>query len=414
MSEAGKAEGEPEKRPYPPPAELPTQSGPNGIKFDFNLGARVALPAGGTLRARLWDRQTGNILFESSAGAAFISSSKRYFVHFGIEIFDENGLVFSHDYDCADREVLIQFPVGTLGDIMGWFPYAVKFQEAHGCRLTCTMSPLLIDIFKDAYPDIAFVTHEQVQAEKYYATYCIGLFFDDEDRVWQPCDFRLVGLHRTAGYILGVDPEEMRPLLAGADLGPPIAEPYVCIATQSTTQSKYWNNPTGWREVVAYLKTRGYRVICIDQKPVHGGGIVWNHIPHGAEDFTGDRPLAERIQFLRHCSAFIGLSSGLSWLAWAAGAPVLMISGFTHPTNEFATPFRVINYHACNSCWNDVRHRFDHKDFLYCPRHAGTPRQFECTRLITAGQVIAMIETMPGFSQMAAAEKTAELAGMQA
>ena len=25
------------------------------------------------------------------------------------------------------REVLIQFPVGTLGDILGWFPYAAKF-----------------------------------------------------------------------------------------------------------------------------------------------------------------------------------------------------------------------------------------------------------------------------------------------
>ena len=49
--------------------------------------------------------------------------------------------------------------------------------------------------------------------------------------------------------------------------------------------------------------------------------------------------------------------SGLSWLAWAVGTPVVMISGFTHPTNEFATPYRVINYHACNSCWNDVRHR---------------------------------------------------------
>jgi autotransporter strand-loop-strand O-heptosyltransferase len=44
----------------------------------------------------------------------------------------------------------------------------------------------------------------------------------------------------------------------------------------------------------------------------------------------------------------VGLSSGLSWLAWAAGTPVVMIAGFTHPTNEFATPYRVINYHACN------------------------------------------------------------------
>ena len=70
-----------------------------------------------------------------------------------------------------------------------------------------------------------------------------------------------------------------------------------------------------------------------------------------------------------------------------------MISGFTHPTNEFATPYRVINWHACNSCWNDVRHRFDHKDFLWCPRHAGTPRQFECTRLITAGAGDRDVET---------------------
>jgi autotransporter strand-loop-strand O-heptosyltransferase len=50
---------------------------------------------------------------------------------------------------------------------------------------------------------------------------------------------------------------------------------------------------------------------------------------------------------------------------------VVMISGFTHPTNEFETPYRVINYHACNSCWNDVRVRFDHKYFLWCPPSQG-------------------------------------------
>jgi autotransporter strand-loop-strand O-heptosyltransferase len=396
MTSSGQQAG---RGPYPPPATRPTQSGAQGIKFDFNFGARVALPEGPAYRTRLWDRATGNILFESSAGAGFVNSSKRYFVRFGIEVFDDDTLIFAHDFDAAGRDVLVQFPVGTLGDIVGWFPYAVKFQEAHGCRLTCAMSGLLIPLFRNAYPDIVFVTHEAVRPEDFYATYCVGLFFDDEDRIWQPCDFRLVGLHRTAGYILGVDPAELRPVIGLPDAGPPIDEPYIVIATQSTTQAKYWNNPFGWREVVVFAKARGYRVVCIDQKPVHGGGMVWNHIPHGAQDETGDRPLAERVRWLRHAAAFIGLSSGLSWLAWAAGAPVLMISGFTHPVNEFSTPFRVINYHACNGCWNDVRHRFDHKDFLYCPRHAGTPRQFECTRLITAAQVIATLGTMPGFQK---------------
>src|SRR4029077_4346442 len=31
---------------YPAPAELPTQEAPRGIRFDFNLGARVIVPAG--------------------------------------------------------------------------------------------------------------------------------------------------------------------------------------------------------------------------------------------------------------------------------------------------------------------------------------------------------------------------------
>jgi autotransporter strand-loop-strand O-heptosyltransferase len=153
-----------------------------------------------------------------------------------------------------------------------------------------------------------------------------------------------------------------------------------------------WNNPTGWHEVVTHLKKRGYRVICIDQKPVHGSGLLYSHIPNGAEDETGDRPLMERARWLKHADAFVGLSSGLAWLSYAAGAPTVLISGFTHPTNEFSTPFRVINWHTCNSCWNDPALRFKHDDFMWCPRHQNTPRHFECTRLITGSHVLAQLD----------------------
>ena len=390
--------GEPPKRPYPAPAELPTQEGPEGIRFDFNDGCRIVLPEGkAPWRVRLSDLDTGNILYETELKAGRVNSTKRYFVRGRIEVSASGKQIVAHDYSAKDRDVLVQFPVGTIGDTLGWFPYAVKFQRQHECRLTCAMAERLIPLFRDAYPEIAFVTHEGVKPERFYATYSIGLFFDDKDCVHQPCDFRHVGLHRTAGYILGVDPTEEPPQMALEDESRPIPERYVCIAAQSTTQSKYWNNPHGWREIVTFLKEAGYRVICIDQKPVHGHGLVWNHLPYGAEDETGDRPLSERARWLRHAEFFIGLSSGLSWLAWAAGTPVVMISGFTHPTNEFATPYRVINYHACNGCWNDPHHRFDHKDFLWCPRHANTPRQFECTRLITAEQVKQAIRRILGF-----------------
>jgi autotransporter strand-loop-strand O-heptosyltransferase len=390
--------GAPAKPAYPSPAPVPTQHGPKGVRFDFNEGCRVVLPESEhPWRVRIADLDTGNTLYETEIKVGRVSSTKRYYVRFRIEIGQEGESPFAHEYSADGQRVLIQFPVGTLGDTLGWFPYAVKFQDQHKCRLTCAMAERLIPLFRDTHPELEFVTHEEVDPERYYATYSIGLFFDDKDGVFQPCDFRHVGLHRTAGFILGVDPAEVPPRIA---LGPEprlLAEPYVCIAVQSTTQSKCWNNPSGWHEIVGFLKEAGYRVVCIDQKPVHGTGIVWNHIPHGVEDETGDRPLLERARWLRHADFFIGLSSGLAWLAWAVGTPVVMISGFTHPTNEFATPYRVINYHACNSCWNDPRHRFDHRDFLWCPRHANTPRQFECTRLITAEQVKQIVRKIPGF-----------------
>ena len=386
------------KRAYPPPAELLTQAGPKGFRFDFNDGCRVVLEeTGHPWRVRLSDLDTGNTLFETELQTGRVNSSKRYYVRFRVEAWQNGESVFVHDYAAADRDVLIQFPVGTLGDTIGWLPYAVKFQERHNCRLTCGMAEKLIPLFRDAYPQITFLTHEEIRPKNYYATYCMGLFFDDKDGLHQPCDFRHVGLHRTAGYILGVDPTEAPPRIALADGGRPIAEPYVVIATQSTTQAKYWNNPSGWHDIVAFLKAAGYRVICIDQKRVHGTGLVWNHIPHGVEDETGDRPLVERARWIKHADCFIGLASGLSWLAWCTGTPVVMISGFSHPTTEFYTAYRVINYHACNSCWSDPKHRFDHADFLWCPRHKDTPRQFECTRLITADHVKSILRQIPGF-----------------
>jgi autotransporter strand-loop-strand O-heptosyltransferase len=387
------------KSSFPPPASMPTLSGPQGIRYDFNHGARVSLPPreAGQWRIRLRDIDTGNILFQSDNQGAVVRSSKRWFVRFQIDVWElaadgAETAVFSHTFDLAGKNVLIQFPVGTLGDVLAWFTYAARFAEVHPeCKVICALSGLIIPVLRDAYPNLRLVTHEELEAEKLqdtaYATYSLGLFFDDTACEWQPTDFRHVGLHKTAAYILGVSPHEEAPRLAIEDDSRPIAEPYAVIAVQSSSGCKYWNNPTGWRDVVAYLKTQGLQVVCIDQKPVHGHGLMWTHIPHGVQDETGDRPLAERARWLKHAAVFVGLSSGLAWLAWAARTKVVLISGFTHPTNEFETPYRVINWHACNSCWNDPALRFDHKDFLWCPRHANTPRQFECTRLITGAAV---------------------------
>jgi autotransporter strand-loop-strand O-heptosyltransferase len=299
------------ERTYSGPADAPTQHGPNGFRFDFNDGCRVLLPESEhPWRVRLSDLDTGNVLYETEIRAGRVNSTKRYFVRFRLEAWQKGERLLLHEYSARNRDVLIRFPVNTLGDILAWFPYAVKFEERHGCRLTCAMREMLIPLFRDAYPCITFITEDQIVPERYYATYEVAVFFQngamfhENNRV--PCDFRQVGLHRAAGYILGVDPAEVSPRIALADAGRPIDEPYVCIAVQSTGQRKYWNNPTGWSEIIQFLKEAGYRVICIDQKPIQGDGLIWNHIPHGAEDETGGRPLQERARWLKHAEFFVG------------------------------------------------------------------------------------------------------------
>lgn len=379
--------------PFVLPPDRPSIKGPAGILYDFNDGARILLPAG-RWRVALLDDDSGNVLFSCESGAGWVTSAKKYFVRFRIQVWrgDEVAPLLDETLSLKDRDVLISFPTGTLGDLLGWFHYAERFRVLHQCRLECTMAPNIISLLAGQYPEIRFSAPDALVQRAPYATYRIGLFFGGND-THQPIDFRQAGFHRIAGHILGVDPREEAPRL-NLSAARTIAEPYVCIAVQSTSQAKFWNNGHGWAEVVAHLKSLGYRVLCIDREARTGRGFVWNHIPYGAEDFTGNLPLQQRVDLLRHASFFIGLASGLSWLAWAAQIPVVLISGFSLPGAEFYTPWRVFSSHGCSGCWDSLHETFDHQDFFWCPRHKGTERQFECTRLITGKQVCGVTDRL--------------------
>ncbi|MDR1856119.1 MAG: autotransporter strand-loop-strand O-heptosyltransferase [Desulfovibrio sp.] len=373
-----------------PPPDIPTQEGPKGVRYDFNDGARIWLPPG-KWHAEIHDAESGNVIFACDANEGWVVSTKKYYIPFVIKVWEQGNPspLVDHALNMQGKHVLIKFPVGTLGDLVGWFPYADKFQRKHDCQLECALADNLIEIFKDQYPNMTLNTPQTVVTKYPYASYRVGLFFRG-NRDAQPIDFRQVGLHRTAGYILGVDPTEEPPKV-NLDIPRRIEEPYVCIATKSSCQAKFWNNGHGWTIVVKHLREMGYRVLAIDKDAITGMGHIWNHVPHDAEDFTGNLPLGERIALIRHADFFIGLSSGLSWLAWCCKVPIVLISGFTLPICEFVTPYRVYSSHGCTGCWDATDCNFDHHDFLWCPRHKGTDRQFECSRLITGQQVIGHI-----------------------
>ena len=102
-----------------------------------------------------------------------------------------------------------------------------------------------------------------------------------------------------------------------------------------------------------------------------------------------DTSMENTMNVIHHSQFFIGLSSGLSWLAWAMRKHVIMISNFTEEDHEFhINCTRVVNTRACHGCWNNKNFRFDPGDWDWCPIHKGTSRQFECQNSITAEMVI--------------------------
>ncbi len=94
------------------------------------------------------------------------------------------------------------------------------------------MAQDIIDLLAPQYPQICFSTPEKPRTTEPYATYRVGLYFGGDTNN-QPVDFRQVGFHRSAGYILGVDPREAPVRL---DLSAPrtVRAPYAVSYTNLT------------------------------------------------------------------------------------------------------------------------------------------------------------------------------------
>lgn len=346
-----------ENYPFIPPSEMPANVTARQILFDFNYyAAQLFLPEGDWL-VQISDKVSGNILFYARVNGNWVQSTKKNDTDFRLTVWqgDEALPLLDHPITLQGKEELFSFPSGTLGDLIGLIPYDELFRQKTGAIIVCTMVRNILEPFERVYPELFFMTLEDYQTDHGplpYGTWRIGLFFKG-NIIDQPYDFRNAGQHSTAWHILrGRDSEEFAPDLR---LGSPrtIDEKYVCIVTMSTCQAKFWNNKIGWDEAIAFLKILGYRVLAIDRENFVGEGFIWNRIPHGAENFTGNISLHERIPFLQHADFFIGLSSSLSCQAWEYHIPVVITSGFSLPFCEFKTLFSVINTHVCHGYLDD-------------------------------------------------------------
>ncbi len=389
------------KIPYNPVVDIG-----EGICVDFCCGLRVLFPA--SLKKQKYqldvaDLDTGLILESNilESGEYYISKRK-YFVRYALKITFEDGHEICYEYNAKDENVLIDIPVSTIGDTIAWFPAIVEFQKLHRCKIHVCMLDSVRELFEEVYPEIHFVSKQQKDKIKPYAYYRMAIFSDDPEMCESPVDYRQCALHHYAAYLLGVNTSatDVPPRIAMKEPKNKPDVPFVCISSFGSGLCKNWMNPVGWKNTVNFLKDAGYRVIDIDRQDIYGSTIYWSQIPRDAEDFTGDFSLKERAWLISNSAFFVGLSSGLSWLAWCCKVPVVMISGFTLPEHEFFTPYRVTNIKVCHGCLNDMRNQFNYREFDWCPRHKGTSRHFECTRGITHDMVIKTIQKISSFENI--------------
>ena len=288
-------------------------------------------------------------------------------------------------------KTLIHIDSHALGDNLAWIPYVEEYR-LHNELETLDCYCIHHKIFKNKYPQINFV--ETPHFQKYNQSRVIGLRNPD-DKNFHESDWRHLNLQAVACELLKIPYKEVKPKINyDFQFVNQFKSKYVCISTHSTALAKYWNYPRGWDDIVDYLKEKGFEVVCIDKYQVFGIENAWSSIPRNVIDKTGNKSLKDRINDLYFCSFYIGLSSGLSWLAWAMEKPVLMISGFTLPYTEFYTPYRPQNTSVCHGCWNNENYQFDRSDWHWCPKHKGTKRAFECSKNITPEMVIRSINQL--------------------
>lgn len=388
------------------------------FKVAFTDGAVVEIIGDDDLLydVKFYNSDTGQLVHESRIGCGYWTKTKiKYFVKWKVVVEQDGKEILVHDYDCKDKYVKIVSGSDAIGDNMAWIAYFDEFRKKHGCKVVAYSK--FGKLFQKYYPEIIWIDSEYDLTEYdplYYAFYKVSLgisneklragieklnkldklndkdprkkkyieeysFYDEERHLEHPA---LIPLQRNASNTLGLEPKEIRPIYKSKQEGRPIEGKYVCFSEFASADGmKIWNNQKGWKTVIEELQRMGYEVVSISKEKTR----------YDVTKRNGDHSLDDRIWYLNHCEFFIGMSSGLSWLAWAAGAKTVIISGHT---KEWYEPkedvVRVINKDVCNGCHNDPEHadKFCCYHFMFCP----SGKNFICTRSISPKMVMDAIK----------------------
>lgn len=367
-------------------------SSPNHFKIDYEPNPKITIMGPDhdiNYKISFMDRNNGIVHYanEELKTNQWAATSLSYYIPWRFEAHHHDNLVWSEDLDLTGKKVHIIFDSTSLGDNVAWMAPVESFRLQHKCLMS--VATFHNTLFEKVYPNIKFVEPNKGYEHECYITYSLG-FYESGPR--SPYDRKEVSLQQLGAAILGYNnyPETITKIYVDDKYELDIKKPYVAFGMQSTLQAKYWNYPNGWNDVIAYLKSKGYDVICVDKHNSFGKGDYMNQAPQGIHTLH-ERPIEEVVSAINGAEFYIGLGSGLSWVSWALHKPTILISGFSNPKSEFKNNcYRIFNEDNCNSCYN--RYELDKGKWDWCPDHQDTDRMFECTKNITPDQVFTAID----------------------
>ena len=330
------------------------------------------------------DNKTGKVHYSTNIkNNCWCKCSIEYFVEWKIVIYQNDKIWYEYVYNAKGKRVYIAMDSKALGDSLAWVSYVEEFRKQHECEVIT--STFMNHMFEERYPNVKFVEPGKA-VENLYAMYCVGLFYNDDSSInffKNPIDPKTQTMQKMCSDILGLDFKEVKTLIKKRNVKIDPSLKQVCIGVFGTAQSKFWNNPTGWQDVVDWLKERGYTVKLVSKE---GDDYMGNKLPKGIIKHPNG-PLELVMDEMLKSKAFIGIGSGLSWLSWSLNVPTVLISGFSYDWAEMQDCYRVAAPKGkCEGCFNRIR--LDAGDWNWCPDHKGTDRQFECTKSITSEMVI--------------------------
>ena len=272
------------------------------------------------------DSDTNEIVNKQTVKSGEIAyGSRQWYTNWKVIFKTLKGQILHTDYfDPTNKVIFIKIDGYALGDNLAWIPYVEEFRVKHNCTVIC--STFWNYLFEGVYKDILFV-EPNTTIHNIYAQYYIGAHTNDG--IYSPSDVSKEPLQKIATDILGLEWYESRPYIGEKyyRMKPKIEGRYVCLSEHASGPEKYWREPGGWQKVVDYLNTQGVKVAVISKEPTTLKNVL---------DLTGDFPIEERMLDIFHAECYLGVSSGLAWLAYALNTKVIMVSDGTPIWHEFS------------------------------------------------------------------------------